>query len=268
MSRISEADRNRAIGLFNRTQDLLITAFERVDGAAKVKRTSWDRPGGGGGTMGVIRGDVVEKAGANVSIVHGDSFPGGQGAHAGKPFFAAGVSTITHMYNPFAPIGHMNVRLIEVGDTFWVGGGGDLTPFKPFEEDTREFHESLRAACDAFGADTYQKYSKWCDEYFYIKHRQSPRGVGGIFFDHLEGDFSQLFDFIESVAMAFATTFPQILERRKSMPFSDDDKEQQLYWRGRYAEFNLAYDRGTKFGLESGGNNDAIFVSMPPVVKW
>lgn len=268
MSNLLEAQRNQAIHFFEKVQEKLGAAFEQVDGKAKITRSAWQREEGGGGQMAVIRGQVVEKAGVNVSVVHGNAFPAIDSEHAGKPFFAAGVSTITHMYNPYAPIGHMNVRLIQAGDSFWVGGGADLTPFIQFEEDTEEFHHFMREACQTYSDDAYQRFSKWCDEYFYIKHRKSVRGVGGVFFDYLNGDFSKLFDLLQAVAWAYVSVFPRILERRKDMPFTDQEKEDQLYWRGRYAEFNLVYDRGTKFGLMTGGNTDAIFVSLPPVVKW
>ncbi len=272
--KLRDHEKDQALALFRSVQARLARAFEEIDGKAKVEFKSWDRPAnpsgtsGGGGTMGVIRGEVVEKAGANVSRVIGDRYPAIEGQHKDKPFFAAGVSTITHMYNPHAPIAHMNVRLLEVGDTFWVGGGADLTPFKQYREDTEDFHLALKNACAGRGAGVYEKYKAWCDEYFYIPHRQSIRGVGGIFFDYLEGEFSELLSFLEAVSSAYVTVYPEILKRRAHLPFTEEDKEGQLRWRARYAEFNLVYDRGTKFGLLSGGNTEAIFVSMPPVVKW
>jgi coproporphyrinogen III oxidase len=247
----------------------LTQALEQVDGQGRFTINRWERKEGGGGQMAVMRGTIVEKAGVNVSVVHGPAYPAIEGEHKGKPFSAMGVSTITHMANPHAPIGHMNIRLITVGDDrFWFGGGADLTPFIPFAEDTRDFHDGLRAACALHGPDSYAKYSKWCDEYFYIPHRQSIRGVGGVFFDYLEGDFNALLPFVSAVANAYVDVFPRILERRKTTPYTDAEKDQQLFWRGRYAEFNLAYDRGTRFGFMSGGNTEAILVSLPPVVKW
>lgn len=266
---ISKAQKDEAVEFFKDVQNRLLASFEKVDGHAKAESKEWDRPGGGGGRMSVLRGKVVEKAGANVSIVHGEKYPNMESEYAGKPFFASGVSTITHMYNPYAPIGHMNVRIFTVGDTFWFGGGADLTPFMRFEEDTTLFHNALKKACEKhWDKNAYEKYSAWCDEYFYIKHRKEIRGVGGIFYDHLKGDFDQVFGFVKATADAYAEVFPIILERRKAHPFTEDEKEAQLYWRARYAEFNLVYDRGTKFGLESDGNIEAIFVSMPPTVKW
>ena len=266
---ITDDQRNSAVDYFKNVQTRLLEAFEQIDGTAKAETKEWERPGGGGGRMGVIRGKVVEKAGANVSVVHGEKYPNMESEFAGKPFFASGVSTITHMQNPYAPIGHMNVRIFTVGDTFWFGGGADLTPFMKFDEDTELFHNSLRDACKKHAdPKAYEKYSKWCDEYFYIKHRKSVRGVGGIFFDHLKGQFNEIFPFVKATADAYVKTFPEILNKRKVTPYTEEEKDGQLYWRGRYAEFNLVYDRGTKFGLESDGNIEAIFVSMPPVVKW
>lgn len=273
--KLDQSQKKQAVDLFFDVQNRLAAAFEDVDGKAKIEKKSWERDGealenlgSGGGTMAVIRGDVVEKAGVNVSEVYGKKYPSIESEYAGKPFFAAGVSTITHMYNPYAPIGHMNVRVFDVGDTFWVGGGADLTPFMKFDEDTTMFHEDLKKACKLWSDTAYDKYSKWCDEYFYIKHRQSIRGVGGVFFDYVKGDFDKCLAFITAVANSYVETFPKILNKRKDTSFTDEEKDAQLYWRGRYAEFNLVYDRGTKFGLMSGGNTEAIFVSMPPVVKW
>lgn len=269
MSALTQEQKNRFVTFLTSVQDRLLAAFEAIEGKGASVRKSWDRgPGLGGGTMGVFRGEIVEKAGCNVSAVSGPEYPAIEGEYKGKPFWAGGVSTITHMYNPYAPIAHMNVRCLEVGDTFWVGGGADLTPFKVFDEDTREFHQALAQACEMRGPDCYEKYKAWCDEYFFIPHRQSPRGVGGIFFDYLKGDFDELVEFLKRVTDAYIESYPKILERRKGAVFNDEEKDGQLYWRGRYAEFNLAWDRGTRFGLMTGGNTEAIFVSLPPVVKW
>ncbi len=268
MSILLESQKKLIAQMLQTAQSKLIATIENVDGAAKFQVKPWDRPEGGQGVMAVLRGDVVEKSGVNYSAVHGDSYPALEGEHKGKPFFATGISTISHMFNPYAPIGHMNVRVLEVGDKLWFGGGADLTPCKEFETDTAEFHAALKTACDKFEPEAYAKYSAWCKEYFYITHRKSERGVGGVFFDYLSGDFEKLFRFISDVVNAYTTVFPGILHRRKNTAFSAEEKDAQLYWRGRYAEFNLVYDRGTKFGLMTGGNMDAIFVSMPPVVKW
>ncbi|MCX6116695.1 MAG: oxygen-dependent coproporphyrinogen oxidase [Proteobacteria bacterium] len=269
MSALTQQQKDQFVDFLFSVQKRLLKAFEDCDGSAKAERKTWQRPEDqGGGTMGVLRGSIVEKAGCNVSAVSGKEYPAIEGEYKGKPFWAAGVSTITHMFNPNAPIAHMNVRCLEVGDTFWMGGGADLTPFKIFDDDTKDFHKALEAACSIWGDDSYERYKKWCDEYFFIPHRQSPRGVGGIFFDYLKGDFTKLKSFLERVTDAYIDVYPKILERRKAMPFNDEEKEGQLYWRGRYAEFNLAWDRGTRFGLMTGGNTEAIFVSLPPVVKW
>lgn len=266
--KLSLPQRQQAISLFSSLQDELLQMFERVDGQVRAERKPWEKGELGGGTIGVMRGRVVEKAGANVSAVSGASYPAIEGEHAGKPFFAAGVSTITHMYNPHAPIAHMNVRVLDVGDRFWVGGGADLTPFIRYDEDTQAFHQAMREACSDRPAGEYERYRAWCDEYFFIKHRGETRGVGGIFFDYVSGDFSELLPFLGKVARAYVRAYGLILEKRKNAPFTEQEKDGQLYWRGRYAEFNLAYDRGTRFGLMTGGNTEAIFVSLPPVVKW
>ncbi len=253
-------------------QDRLVAEFESIDGQGlKFEKKSWPRPEGGGGTMTVLRSQVVEKGGVNFSEVYGEKYPALEGEHAGKPFFATGVSTICHMTNPYAPIGHMNVRLLEVGDTVWFGGGADMTPCFPNEEDTKAFHAELKAACDSNpvgGTVSYDKFAKWCDEYFYIPHRKSVRGVGGIFYDYLQGNFDELFAFMRAVGDAYAKAYPAILRRQLSAKYTEADREKLLFWRGRYAEYNLVYDRGTKFGLMTNGNIEAIFVSLPPMVKW
>lgn len=265
---LSSDQKKQATDLYKTIQKKLWAAFESVDGNVTVSANPWEKDeGAGGGIMGVLRGAVVEKAGANFSEVYGE-YPAIESEHKGKPFFASGVSTITHMYNPYAPIGHMNVRIIDVGDSFWIGGGGDMTPFLPFEEDTQLFHSNLQKACLEISEDAYDKYSKWCDEYFYIPHRKSVRGIGGIFFDYLKVDFEKALSFQEKVANAYIDSYISIIEKRKNTPFTEEEKDSQLYWRGRYAEYNLIYDRGTKFGLQTGGNIEAIFVSLPPVVKW
>lgn len=266
---ITDAQKEEAKLFFQDLQSKLIQAFEQVDGQAKGESKEWQRPEGGGGKMCTIRGEVIEKAGANFSEVHGEKYPAIEGEYKDKPFWAAGVSTITHMMNPHAPIGHMNLRLICVDQKhFWFGGGGDLTPFIEYPEDTELFHQNFKKACDLFSPDSYEKYSKWCEEYFYIKHRKSPRGVGGVFFDYLKGDFDTVFAFVKSIGLAYLESFIEILNRRKAIDYTEQQKIDQEYWRGRYVEFNLLYDRGTRFGLMTGGNIEAIFVSLPPRVRW
>ncbi|MFK7872607.1 MAG: oxygen-dependent coproporphyrinogen oxidase [Oligoflexales bacterium] len=265
---LNEEQKQRAEKFFQDLQDRLMARLEEVDGSSKAERKSWERPGGGGGRMSVLRGEVVEKAGVNFSSVQGDEYPSIEEQYKGKPFTAMGTSTVTHMMNPYAPIGHMNVRMLQVGDDFWFGGGGDLTPCIEFEEDTKSFHAALKKACDQYRPEAYDEYSKWCKEYFYIKHWKSERGVGGVFFDYVKGDFEEVFAFVQNVANAYVQVFPDILLKRRDTSYTEEEKEKQLRWRGRYAEFNLAYDRGTRFGLMTGGNPEAIFVSLPPVVKW
>ena len=267
---LTDAQKDKACQLFAEVQASLSASFEAIDGKAQAVPHRWQKQpqGAGGGTSLVIRGAVIEKAGVNCSQVKGDSYPRLESEHHDKPFFAAGVSTICHMHNPHAPIGHMNVRLLEVGDKFWFGGGADLTPFIVYDEDRRDFHACLEKVCETYAAGTYAKFSRWCDEYFYIKHRHSPRGVGGVFFDYLSDDFERLLAFVQNIAYAYAEIYPQILQRRKDLPYDAQQRDEQLYWRGRYVEFNLVYDRGTHFGLQSGGNIEAILVSLPPLVKW
>jgi len=268
--KVTDAQKEKAVEFFASYQLKLAQALEVVEGKGAFSLSSWTYQNGeGGGRMGVFRGDHVEKTGVNFSRVAGAQFPSQEPKYKGKSFFASGISTITHMYNPHAPIAHMNVRLVEAEGNAWFGGGADLTPSIPYEEDTTQFHAAFKQACDGYHPEAYARYTKWCDEYFYLPHRKSIRGVGGIFFDDLDdGDFERMFAFVQATAYAYLEVYPSILERRKSMAFTEAQKEHQLHWRGRYVEFNLLYDRGTKFGLLSGGNPEAILVSMPPVVKW
>ena len=267
---LTKEQKDKAYQLFGEVQATLVARFEAIDGKAQAVPHRWQKqpPGAGGGTSLVIRGEVVEKAGVNCSLVNGDRYPRLESEYHDQPFFATGVSTICHMCNPHAPIGHMNVRLLEVGDKFWFGGGADLTPFIVYEEDRQDFHACLQKVCEAFAAGTYAKFSRWCDEYFFIKHRNTARGVGGVFFDYLSDDFERLLAFVHNIAFAYAEIYPQILVRRKDTPYDEAQRDGQLHWRGRYVEFNLVYDRGTHFGLQSGGDVEAILVSLPPLVKW
>lgn len=240
--------------------------------------TPWDREQDGktgnfgGGIMGVLRnGRVFEKAGVNVSTVHGQfsekfakEIPG---CSENRDFWASGISLVIHPRNPYVPIVHMNTRFI-VTQKAWFGGGTDLTPAIPFEEDTETFHDACKRACDPFDRDYYPKFKAWCDEYFYLPHRQEPRGIGGIFYDYLEGDFDSLFAFTQSVGSALRDVYPEIVRRRFETFYGNAEKETQLKKRGRYAEFNLIYDRGTHFGLKTGGNIEAILMSLPPVATW
>jgi coproporphyrinogen III oxidase len=244
------------------------SAVDEVDGAGSGET--------GGGTRGLIKGKVFEKAGVNVSTVHGalsKEFAGSvNGATAEqRAFSATGISLVAHMANPHVPAVHMNTRFLTTTKA-WFGGGADLNPPIPYDEDTAEFHSEFRKACDAHGADYYDRFKAWADEYFYIPHRKCHRGVGGIFYDHLEcadeAAWEANFAFTKAVGETFLAVFPRIVRRRMGMTFTPAEKAQQLEWRGRYAEFNLVYDRGTAFGLKTGGNAEAILMSLPPEATW
>ena len=254
-------------------------AIEREAGSdARFDYVAWDReapdlaPGeGGGGVRGVMKGKVFEKVGVNVSTVGGAFSPEFaktiHGASEDPHFFATGISLVAHMANPHVPAVHMNTRYLRTSKS-WFGGGADLNPPLPREEDTAFFHEVLKAACDAHGADYYPRFKAWADDYFFIPHRGVHRGVGGIFYDHLEGDFDANFAFTRDVGEAFLKAFPPIVRRRMHESWSQEDYARMLEWRGRYAEFNLVHDRGTLFGLKTGGNVDAILMSLPPMASW
>jgi coproporphyrinogen III oxidase len=257
-------------------------AIEREAGSdAAFAYTPWSREeegnaSPGGGTRGVMKGKVFEKVGVNVSTVHGRFAPGFaasiNGADEANPgFTATGISLVAHMANPHVPAVHMNTRFLVTGKA-WFGGGADLNPPLPYAEDTDEFHAVLRAACMKHGPDYYERFAKWAEEYFWIPHRNVARGVGGIFYDHLEctdgAAFDRNFAFTREVGEAFLDAFPPLVRRRMGAEFTPADKQQQLEWRGRYAEFNLVYDRGTLFGLKTGGNIDAILMSLPPQAVW
>jgi coproporphyrinogen III oxidase len=255
--------------------------IEREAGSdASFEFIPWDRIDndgsyGGGGVRGVMKGKVFEKVGVNVSTVGGSFNPefaqNIHGAEDDPSFFATGISLVAHMANPHAPAVHMNTRLLTTSKS-WFGGGADLNPPIPNQDDTDEFHARLRAACAPYGPDVYERYRKWADDYFYIPHRGVHRGVGGIFYDHLENDTDALFDrnfaLTRDVGEAFLDVFPKLVRRRMNEPFTPQEKQAQRIWRGRYAEFNLIYDRGTLFGLKTGGNIDAILMSLPPDVAW
>lgn len=271
---------------FESLRDRICAEFEKIESEAgsdaRFEYTPWDReadglaPGeGGGGVRGVMTGRVFEKVGVNVSTVGGQFAPDFaasiHGAGEDPSFFATGISLVAHMANPHVPAVHMNTRFLATTKR-WFGGGADLNPPIPYQEDTDAFHARLRAACAPFGPDVYERYAKWAEDYFYIPHRGVHRGVGGIFYDHLEcgddAEFDRNFQLTQAVGEAFLDIFPQIVRRRMGLPFTDAEREAQLIWRGRYAEFNLVYDRGTLFGLKTGGNIDAILMSLPPVATW
>lgn len=260
-------------------QDDICRQLEQEDGAAVFTEESWQRPGGGGGRTRVIsNGAVIEKGGVNYSLVHGDKLPPSATAHrpelAGGSFRAMGVSLVIHPRNPYVPTSHANVRLFVaekegVEPVWWFGGGFDLTPYYPFEEDCKHWHSVARNACLPYGDEVYPRFKSWCDEYFYLKHRSETRGVGGLFYDDLnEWDFDTCFGFMQSVGDNFIKAYRPIVSRRKEIPYGDRERQFQLYRRGRYVEFNLVFDRGTLFGLQSGGRTESILMSLPPLAAW
>jgi coproporphyrinogen III oxidase len=284
---VLDEEQQAARDWFESLRDLICAEFESIEreagSDAAFQYTPWDRTDpdgspGGGGVRGLMKGKVFEKVGVNVSTVGGTFSPEFAktilGAGEDPHFFATGISLVAHMANPHVPAVHMNTRFL-VTTTRWFGGGADLNPPIPYEEDTAEFHARLRAACAAHDPTYYPRFSKWAEEYFYIPHRDVHRGVGGIFYDHLEcaepgtgATFDQHLAFTKEVGEAFLDIFPKLVRRRMNMPYDEADKSRQLDWRGRYAEFNLIYDRGTLFGLKTGGNVDAILMSLPPVATW
>jgi len=254
-------------------QERIVSALERIDGG-RFRSDSWQRAEGGGGVSRVLEdGGVIERGGVNLSRVQGKALPPSASASrpqiAGRAWEAMGVSLVLHPRNPYCPTVHMNVRFFCAGDVWWFGGGMDLTPYYGFAEDARHFHAACRDALDPFGAEHYPRYKRWCDEYFHLKHRNEPRGIGGIFFDDLsQPDFDTCFALTRSVGEHFLPAYVPILERRQQQAFGEREREFQAYRRGRYVEFNLVYDRGTLFGLQSGGRTESILMSMPPRVAW
>ncbi|SEA66119.1 oxygen-dependent coproporphyrinogen oxidase [Alkalimonas amylolytica] len=260
-------------------QDSICQALQQADGKAQFVEDAWQRAEGGGGRSRVLTGGAVfEQAGVNYSHVYGAQMPASATAHrpelAGRSFHACGVSLVIHPNNPYLPTTHANVRFFiaeKPGEApvWWFGGGFDLTPFYPYEEDVVHWHQIAKAAVDPFGAEYYPRYKKWCDDYFYLKHRGETRGVGGLFFDDLnEPGFAQSFALMRSVGEAFLPAYLPLVERRKDTPYGERERQFQLYRRGRYVEFNLVFDRGTLFGLQSGGRTESILMSMPPLVRW
>jgi coproporphyrinogen III oxidase len=260
-------------------QDQICAGVEALDGKASFMADDWDREQGGGGRSRVLTGgEVFEQAGVNFSHVFGDALPPSATASrpelAGRGFEAMGVSLVIHPNNPYVPTSHANVRFFiaeKEGEApiWWFGGGYDLTPYYGFEEDCQHWHETAHSACSVLGEGAYDRYKQWCDDYFFLKHRQEPRGIGGLFFDDLsEPDFDTAFAFLKSVGNSYLDAYGPIVKRRKSHEFGDRERDFQLYRRGRYVEFNLVYDRGTLFGLQSGGRTESILMSLPPLVKW
>jgi coproporphyrinogen III oxidase len=271
-------DTRLIIDFFTGLQQRIVESLELVDGK-NFLHDSWQRPEGGGGISCVIEeGNVFERGGVNFSHVTGDRLPPSASANrpelAGRGFEAAGVSLVLHPRNPYAPTVHMNVRCFiatKPGEepVWWFGGGMDLTPYYGFDEDAIHFHRTCKQALDPFGAELYPRFKRWCDEYFYLKHRKEPRGIGGVFFDDYNAaGFEQSFAMVKSVGDSFLNAYLPILQRRKDVPYSERERDFQAYRRGRYVEFNLVFDRGTLFGLQSGGRTESILMSLPPIVKW
>ena len=264
-------NRNEVCEFFKGLQDRIVSALEAEDGK-KFREDSWDRPEGGGGRSRIILdGNIFEKAGVNFSDVHGqfsEEFAG-QIPGEGRDFTACGISLVLHPINPMVPTVHANFRYLTKGNKQWFGGGADLTPYYPFREDVIGFHKTWKNVCTKYSdVVDYQKLKNWCDEYFYLPHRKEPRGVGGIFFDYLSGDMAKTWEFVKDCSSQFIHSYLPIVSRRKNLPFSQSQKEFQEFRRGRYVEFNLIYDRGTIFGLKTGGRIESILMSLPQKVRW
>ncbi len=260
-------------------QDRICAGVEEEDGRGRFREDVWTREQGGGGISRVLtEGAVFEKAGINFSHVEGGSLPAAATAHrpelAGRSFQALGVSLVIHPQNPYVPTSHANVRFFVAESTdaeplWWFGGGFDLTPYYGFDEDARHWHSVARASCEPFGKEVYPRFKRWCDEYFFLRHRNEPRGIGGLFFDDLNGwPFDDCFAFLRSVGDHYLDAYRPIAARRKNTSYGERERKFQLYRRGRYVEFNLIYDRGTLFGLQSGGRTESILMSLPPLVEW
>ncbi|MDX6750528.1 oxygen-dependent coproporphyrinogen oxidase [Geminicoccaceae bacterium 1502E] len=278
----AEGQKEAARAWFESLRDRICATFEEIEdawrgqghetaAAGRFERLPWTREGGGGGTMALMRGRVFEKVGVNVSTVWGEFSPEFRaripGAEADGRFWASGISLVAHPRNPHVPPVHMNTRHIRTSKT-WFGGGADLNPIYPNEEDTRLFHERLAKACAGLAPDAYERFKKWADDYFFIPHRGEARGVGGIFYDYLDGEFDRHLAFTRDVGLAFLDVYPRLVRAHMDRPWTDAERAWQLERRGRYVEFNLLYDRGTQFGLKTGGHPEAILMSLPPLVAW
>jgi coproporphyrinogen III oxidase len=266
-----EQQRLAAVAYFRDLQDRICDDLGVLDGQP-FREDPWDRPGGGGGRSRVlVEGNVFEKAGVNFSEVFGQMSPefAAQVPGEGLDFTATGISLVLHPRNPKVPTVHANFRFLTKGEKWWFGGGADLTPYYPYRRDVVHFHKTWKAVCTRHPAPVdYAKFKKWCDDYFYLPHRQEPRGVGGIFFDYLEGDFEALFRFVRDCGDSFLDAYVPIARACKDKPYTEADRMFQEFRRGRYVEFNLIYDRGTIFGLKTGGRTESILMSLPPMVRW
>ncbi|WP_188152041.1 oxygen-dependent coproporphyrinogen oxidase [Teredinibacter waterburyi] len=272
-------DKNAVKAYLLDLQNRICVDLAACDGKAEFVEDTWTRPEGGGGQSRVLTdGAVIEKGGVNFSHVTGNEMPASATAHrpelAGRRFEAMGVSLVIHPHNPYVPTSHANVRFFiaekdGAEPVWWFGGGYDLTPYYGNDEDCSHWHQTAKDACDPFGGDVYGRYKKWCDDYFYLKHRNEPRGIGGLFFDDLNQlGFEQSFAFMRAVGDSYTKAYTPIVNRRKDMPYGERERNFQLYRRGRYVEFNLVYDRGTLFGLQTGGRTESILMSLPPLVRW
>ena len=264
--------KRRTAELFRELQGLICMRLEELDGTGKFRSDQWTRPGGGGGVTRVLEaGNVFEKGGVNVSEVFGE-LPGRIAEKLGTDpggFFATGISLVLHPRNPLVPTVHANLRYFEMDDgSAWFGGGTDLTPYYRFDEDIVHFHSVLKSACDGIDPSYYRKFKQWCDEYFFVRHRGEARGVGGLFFDYLKDEPEKQYRFVRSVGERFLDAYVPIVERRAGLPYGHRERTWQLIRRGRYVEFNLVYDRGTMFGLETEGRVESILMSLPPAVEW
>jgi coproporphyrinogen III oxidase len=263
--------REKIEAYFTKLQDRITNAIEELDGNV-FREDTWTREGGGGGRTRVLEeGRVFEKAGVNFSSVHGnlpEQFAAKIPRGSGTEFFATGISLVFHPRSPMVPAVHANFRYLERGDAQWFGGGTDLTPYYPYDEDAVHFHRTIKLACDRHDRDFYVRFKKWCDEYFTLKHRGEMRGVGGIFFDYLEGNRERNFAFVQDAGNTFLDAYLPTVKRRMNEPYGERERQYQLYRRGRYVEFNLLYDRGTIFGLETRGRTESILMSLPPLVRW